>query len=145
MLLLTSSVRMSLDLLFLHIPHYKIFYGSLFPGILFTCPNHRSWFYSITSKMFFSKSPSQLPVHNLFTCWVFSVHVCPPYSQILGTKAWKKKMNTWNVYCRLFKSAGIYKQCYKHDCLLVWKNSIIFVNSSALQRDSLISVMENLQ
>jgi hypothetical protein len=36
--------------------HSKIFSGSLFPGILFTYPSHRSCFSSITYKMFFPTS-----------------------------------------------------------------------------------------
>jgi hypothetical protein len=88
MLRRTPTMHLSLGLPLLRVPsgsHSKIFGGSLFPGILFTCPNHRSRFSSITSKMFFrtsmisltvtfrsfsfldfyqisSKNPSQLPV-----------------------------------------------------------------------------------
>jgi hypothetical protein len=56
MLRLTPSIHLSLGLPLLLVPsgsHSKIFSGSLFPGILFTCPNHRSRFSSVTSKMFF--------------------------------------------------------------------------------------------
>jgi hypothetical protein len=51
MLRLTPSIHRYLGLPLLHVPsgsHSKTFNGSLFPGILFTCPNHRSRFSSIT-------------------------------------------------------------------------------------------------
>jgi hypothetical protein len=51
MLRLTPSIHLSLGLPLLRFPsgsHSKIFSGSLFHGILFTCPNHRSRFSSIT-------------------------------------------------------------------------------------------------
>jgi hypothetical protein len=65
MLRLTLSIHLSLRLPFLRVPsvsHSKIFRGSLFPGILFTCPNHRSRFSSITSKMFYPTSMIALMV-----------------------------------------------------------------------------------
>jgi hypothetical protein len=65
MLRLTPSIRLSLGLPLLRVHsgfHYKIFSGSLFPGILFTCPKHRSRFSSITSKMFFRTSMTSLMV-----------------------------------------------------------------------------------
>jgi hypothetical protein len=93
----TPSIHLSLGLP-LCIPsgsHSKIFRGSLFPDILFTCPNHHSHFSSITSKMFFPTSmitlmvpfqtfsfldfvadllqKSILVASNLFACCVFSV------------------------------------------------------------------------
>jgi hypothetical protein len=51
MLRLTPSIHRSLGLPLLRVPsgsHSKTFSGSLFPGILFTCPNHRSRFSSVT-------------------------------------------------------------------------------------------------
>jgi hypothetical protein len=56
MLRLIPSIHLSLGLPLLRVPsgyHSKVFSGSLFPGILSTCPNHRSRFSSVTSKMFF--------------------------------------------------------------------------------------------
>jgi hypothetical protein len=50
MLRLTPSIHLSLCLPLLRVPsrsHSKMISGSLFPGILFTCPNHRSRFSSI--------------------------------------------------------------------------------------------------
>jgi hypothetical protein len=47
---LTPSIHLSLGLPLLRVPsgsHSTIFRGSLFPGILSTCPNHRSRFSSI--------------------------------------------------------------------------------------------------
>jgi hypothetical protein len=113
MLRLTPSIHLSLGLPLLRVPsgsHYKIFRGSLFPGVLFTCPNHRSRFSSVTSKMFFRTSMTPLMVtfwtfsfldfladllqksisvsSNLFACHVFGVHVSAPYRKILWTKAW---------------------------------------------------------
>jgi hypothetical protein len=54
MLRLTPSIHLYLGLPLLHVPsgsHSKTFSGSLFPGILFPCPNHRSRFSSITSNI----------------------------------------------------------------------------------------------
>jgi hypothetical protein len=65
MLRLTPSIHLSLSLPLLRVPygsHSKIFRGSLFPGILFTCPNHRSRFSLLTSKMFFPTSMITLMV-----------------------------------------------------------------------------------
>jgi hypothetical protein len=59
MLRLTPSIQLSLGLHLLRVPsgsYSNTLSGSLFPGILFTCPNHRSRFSSITSKMFFRTS-----------------------------------------------------------------------------------------
>jgi hypothetical protein len=53
MLRLTPSIHLSLSLPLLRVPSgvpIIKFSGSLFPGILFTCPNHRSRFSSVTSK-----------------------------------------------------------------------------------------------
>jgi hypothetical protein len=100
MLRLTPSIHRSLGLPLLRVPsgsHSKTFSGSPFPGILFTCPNHRSCFTSITSKMFFRTYMTSLMVtfrtfsyldfladllqktisvaSNLFACCVFSVCV----------------------------------------------------------------------
>jgi hypothetical protein len=113
MLRLTPSIHRSLGLPLLRVPsgsHSKIFSGSLFPGILFTCPNHHSRFSSVTSKIFFPASMIALMVSfrtfsflhfladllqkfisvasNLFASYVFSAHVSAPYSKILWTKAW---------------------------------------------------------
>jgi hypothetical protein len=74
MLRLTPSIHLSLGLT-LRVPsgfHSKIFSGSLFPGILFTCPNHRSRFYSVTSKMLFPTSMISLMV----TLQNFSFLIC---------------------------------------------------------------------
>jgi hypothetical protein len=112
MLRLTPAIHLSLGLPLLRVPsgsHSKIFSGSLFPVILFTSPNHRSRFFSITSKMIFLASviaqvvpfltfpfldfladllqKSISVASNLFACCVFSVHVSIPYSKILWTKA----------------------------------------------------------
>jgi hypothetical protein len=57
------SIHRSLGLPLLRVPsgsHSKTFSGSLFPAILFTCPNHRSRFSSVTSKMFFRTSMTSL-------------------------------------------------------------------------------------
>jgi hypothetical protein len=114
MLYLTPSVHLSSGVPLIRIPsgsNSKIFRGSLFPGILFTCPNHHSRFSSTTSKMFFPTSMIALmvPFHNfsfpdfvvdllqksisvaskLFACCVFSVHVSAPY----GTA--KSKLCKW--------------------------------------------------
>jgi hypothetical protein len=65
MLRLTPSIHRSLGLPLLRVPsgsHSKTFSGSLFPGILFTYPNHRSRFSSITSKMFFRTYMTSLMV-----------------------------------------------------------------------------------
>jgi hypothetical protein len=113
MLRLTPSIHLSLGLPLLRVPfgsHSKIFSDSLFPGIRFTCPNHRSSFSSITYKMFFPTSIISLMMifrtfsfldfladllqksisvaSNLFACCVFSVHVSAPYSKIRWTKVW---------------------------------------------------------
>jgi hypothetical protein len=63
MLRLTPSIHRSLGLHLLRFPsgsHSKTFSGSLFPGILFTCPDHRSRFSSVTSKMFFRTSMTMI-------------------------------------------------------------------------------------
>jgi hypothetical protein len=60
MLRLTPSIHRSLGLPLLRVPsgsHSKIFSGSLFPGILFTCPNHRSRFSSIAILLKCSSAP----------------------------------------------------------------------------------------
>jgi hypothetical protein len=65
MLRLTPSIHLSLGLHLLRVPsgsHSKTFIDSLFPGILSTCPNHRSRFSSVTSKMFFRTSMTSLLV-----------------------------------------------------------------------------------
>jgi hypothetical protein len=120
MLRLTPSIHLSLGLPLLRVPsgsHSKTFSGSLFPGILFTCPNHRSRFSSVTYKMFFPNSMISLMVtfrtfsfldlladllqrsisvaSNLFACCVFSVHVSAPYSKILLTKTWYISFFFW--------------------------------------------------
>jgi hypothetical protein len=49
MLRLTPSIHLSLGLPLLSVPsgsHSKIFSGSLFTGILFKCPHHRSRFFN---------------------------------------------------------------------------------------------------
>jgi hypothetical protein len=53
MLRLTPSIHLSLGLPLLRVPsgsHSKMFSGSLFPGILSTCPNHRSRFFQLLLK-----------------------------------------------------------------------------------------------
>jgi hypothetical protein len=65
MLRLNSALYLSLGLPFIRFPsgsHSKIFHGSVFPGIVFKCPNYRSRFSSTTYKMFFPTSMIALMV-----------------------------------------------------------------------------------
>jgi hypothetical protein len=83
MLRLTPFIRFSLGLPLLRVPsgsHSKMFSGSLFPSILFTCPNNRSRFSSVTSKMTYVLLNRQIHTtisvyHNLYiqcsTCFEF--------------------------------------------------------------------------
>jgi hypothetical protein len=75
------SIHLSLGLPFLRVPsgcHSRILCVSLLPGILFTCPNHRNRFCSMTYNIFFPTPITALMVSFRtfsFPILLFSIHV----------------------------------------------------------------------
>jgi hypothetical protein len=73
--LLHPSIYLSLGLLFLHVPfgsHPRIVHDSLFPGILFTCPNYRNRFmYSLPILLCRSEREKCSKMHVCFQVHVY--------------------------------------------------------------------------
>jgi len=85
---LTPSIRLSLGLHFLRVlvrpgSHSMIFCGNLFPGILFTCPNHRNCLSSVCPNIFVSTSVDYLMVLLVLLCYAV-LHCNVPLSKTGG-------------------------------------------------------------